>query len=72
MGVEVVLGERVVTWPDEPEPLDGKTKYVTTDKGRTFEADIVVSRKFRSYNVQLFTLYLVTLYWSEASRVSHG
>ncbi|OWZ57378.1 oxidoreductase [Cryptococcus neoformans c45] len=42
MGVEVVLGERVVTWPDEPETLDGKTKYVTTDKSRTFEADIVL------------------------------
>lgn len=43
MGVDVVLGERVMTWPDEPEVLDGKTKYVTTDKGRTFEADIVVN-----------------------------
>ncbi|AAW40966.1 hypothetical protein CNBA4820 [Cryptococcus deneoformans B-3501A] len=42
MGVDVVLGERVMTWPDEPEVLDGKTKYVTTDKGRTFEADIVL------------------------------
>ncbi|WVN86741.1 uncharacterized protein L203_101913 [Cryptococcus depauperatus CBS 7841] len=42
MGVEVVLGERVMTWPDEPETFDGKVKFVTTDKGRTFEADLVL------------------------------
>ncbi|TYJ56630.1 hypothetical protein B9479_002722 [Cryptococcus floricola] len=42
LGVEVVLGERVMTWPDEPEILDGKPKIVTTDKGRTFEADLVL------------------------------
>lgn len=72
MGVEVVLGERVVTWPDEPETLDGKTKYVTTDKGRTFEADIVVRMNFCCYSVQLFTQYLAALYWSETPRFSYG
>lgn len=43
LGVEVVLGERVMTWPEEMEELNGKIKIVTTDKGRIFEADIVVS-----------------------------
>ena len=43
LGVEVVLGERVVSWPENPEKLDGKTKLVHTDKGREFRADIVVS-----------------------------
>ncbi|WWC69279.1 uncharacterized protein I206_103217 [Kwoniella pini CBS 10737] len=42
LGVEVVLGERVMTWPKDPEILDGKKKIVTTDHGRTFEADIVL------------------------------
>nr|XP_018263651.1 uncharacterized protein I303_03522 [Kwoniella dejecticola CBS 10117]OBR85809.1 hypothetical protein I303_03522 [Kwoniella dejecticola CBS 10117] len=42
LGVEVVLGERVMTWPKDPEVLDGKKKIVTTDHGRTFEADIVL------------------------------
>ncbi|KAL7424159.1 hypothetical protein Q5752_001745 [Cryptotrichosporon argae] len=42
VGVEVVLGERVVTWPDEPEILDGRVKVVRTDKGREFEADLVL------------------------------
>jgi L-2-hydroxyglutarate oxidase LhgO len=41
-GVNVVLGERVVTWPAEPEHLDGHVKVLQTDKGRQFEADIVV------------------------------
>nr|XP_019002130.1 uncharacterized protein I203_05268 [Kwoniella mangroviensis CBS 8507]OCF65591.1 hypothetical protein I203_05268 [Kwoniella mangroviensis CBS 8507] len=42
LGVEVVLGERVMTWPKDPELLDGKKKIVTTDHGRTFEADLVL------------------------------
>lgn len=43
LGVNVVLGERVVTWPEDPEHLNGKTKILTTSKGRTFHADLVVS-----------------------------
>ncbi|WWC89738.1 uncharacterized protein L201_004663 [Kwoniella dendrophila CBS 6074] len=42
LGVEVVLGERVMTWPKDPEILNGKKKIVTTDHGRTFEADLVL------------------------------
>jgi len=42
LGVDLVLGERVVTWPDEPEKLDGKVKVLRTDKGRQFEADLIV------------------------------
>nr|XP_019042407.1 hypothetical protein I302_09011 [Kwoniella bestiolae CBS 10118]OCF21337.1 hypothetical protein I302_09011 [Kwoniella bestiolae CBS 10118] len=42
LGVEVVLGERVMTWPKDPEVLDGKKKVVTTDHGRTFDADLVL------------------------------
>jgi len=38
----VVLGERVMTWPEDPEHLNGKTKILTTDKGREFRADLVV------------------------------
>ncbi|OWT37715.1 oxidoreductase [Cryptococcus neoformans Bt1] len=53
MGVDVVLGERVMTWPDEPEVLDGKIKYVTTDKGRTFKADIVLPCTGQRPNVSL-------------------
>ncbi|RXK35489.1 hypothetical protein M231_07267 [Tremella mesenterica] len=43
LGVEVVLGERVMTWPEDPEKLEGKKKRVMTDKGRVFEADIVLA-----------------------------
>ncbi|WVQ78397.1 hypothetical protein IAT38_000483 [Cryptococcus sp. DSM 104549] len=42
LGVEVILGERVLTWPSDPDTYDGSTKFVTTDKGRTFEADLVL------------------------------
>jgi NAD(P)H-nitrite reductase large subunit len=41
LGVNVVLGERVVTWPNEPEHL-GRPKILRTDKGRQFEADLVL------------------------------
>lgn len=43
LGVNVVLGERVVTWPDNPGNLDGEPKITTTDKGRTFTADLVLA-----------------------------
>ena len=42
LGVEVVLGERVMVWPEDPEHLNGKTKTLVTDKGREFHADLVV------------------------------
>jgi hypothetical protein len=42
LGVNVVLGERVMTWPEDPEHLNGKTKILTTDKGREFHADLIV------------------------------
>jgi hypothetical protein len=32
-----------MTWPQDPECLDGTPKRITTNKGNTFEADIVVS-----------------------------
>ncbi|KIR69238.1 hypothetical protein I314_00344 [Cryptococcus bacillisporus CA1873] len=31
-----------MTWPNEPEVLDGKTKYATNNKGRTSQADIIL------------------------------
>jgi len=43
LGVDVVLGERVTQWPDDPEKLNGQTKSIVTDKGSVFESDIVVS-----------------------------
>ena len=42
LGVNVVLGERVMTWPEDPEHLNGNTKVLTTDKGREFHADLIV------------------------------
>lgn len=42
LGVEVVLGERVVSWPLNPGCVDGEEKHVTTDKGREFTADLVL------------------------------
>jgi hypothetical protein len=47
LGVNVVLGERVMTWPEDPEHMNGKDKILTTDKGREFHADLVVSPYFQ-------------------------
>lgn len=43
LGVNVVLGERVTTWPEDPEHLNGKDKVVQTNHGKVFHADLVVS-----------------------------
>lgn len=37
-----------MTWPNEPEVHDGKTKYATNNKGRTFQADIIVNLRIMS------------------------
>ncbi|KAK4684127.1 apoptosis-inducing factor 2, partial [Tremellales sp. Uapishka_1] len=42
LGVNVVLGERVMSWPENPQIVDGHTKKLHTDKGREFEADLVL------------------------------
>lgn len=42
LGVNVVLGERVMEWPTDPEKLDGNPKIVVTDKGTKFTADLVL------------------------------
>jgi hypothetical protein len=46
--VEVVLGERVTTWPEDPEHLNGKEKVVRTNHGREFHADLVVRHRIDS------------------------
>lgn len=41
-GVQVVLGERVTEWPENPDVL-GEPKVVRTDKGSEFTADLVLA-----------------------------
>jgi len=53
LGVNVVLGERVMTWPEDPEHMNGKDKILTTDKGREFHADLVVSSSFFAWRQKL-------------------
>lgn len=42
LGVNVVLGERVMEWPTNPGVVDGTTKTVTTNKGSKLTADLVL------------------------------
>lgn len=42
LGVNVVLGERVMEWPAAPGTLDGELKTVKTDKGSTLSAELVL------------------------------
>ncbi|CAK9782311.1 FAD/NAD(P)-binding domain-containing protein [Cutaneotrichosporon oleaginosum] len=42
LGVNLVLGERVMSWPTNPGVLDGTPKTVTTDKGTSLSADLVL------------------------------
>ncbi|GMK59491.1 hypothetical protein CspeluHIS016_0800970 [Cutaneotrichosporon spelunceum] len=41
LGIKVVLGERVMEWPDNPGVVD-TPKTITTDKGRHLTADLVL------------------------------
>lgn len=43
LGVKYALGDRVIEWPENPGFVDGKPKRVTTQKGVTYEADLVLA-----------------------------
>jgi NADH dehydrogenase FAD-containing subunit len=42
LGVRLILGERVLEWPENPGVLDGKTKVVKTSKGTEITGDLVL------------------------------
>jgi len=42
LGVQTILGERVMTWPEHPEILDGKLKTLVTSTGRELAAEMVL------------------------------
>lgn len=42
LGVNLVLGERVMEWPKNPNVVDGLTKTVVTNKGSRLSADLVL------------------------------
>lgn len=69
LNVNLVLGERVVEWPIDPEKLDGKVKKVVTDKGSVYEADLVVCV---SDPLQRTELIIAPVYWSKGTLAVHG
>lgn len=42
LGVNVILGERVMQWPEHPEILDGNLKTLVTSTGRQLTAEMVL------------------------------
>lgn len=42
LGVRLILGERVLKWPENPQVVDGKTKVVKTSKGTEIAGDLVL------------------------------
>ncbi|KAL1412221.1 hypothetical protein Q8F55_003232 [Vanrija albida] len=54
LGVRTVLGERVLQWPERPLDVDGSDKTVTTDKGTTLTADLVLVCTGSKPNTALF------------------
>lgn len=42
LGVNVILGERVMKWPDHPEVLDGRLKTLVTSAGRELTAEMIL------------------------------
>lgn len=42
LGVNIILGERVMQWPEHPEILDGELKTLVTSTGRRISAEMVL------------------------------
>jgi len=42
LGIQTILGERVMTWPEHPEIVDGKVKTLVTSTGRVLTAEMVL------------------------------
>jgi NADH dehydrogenase FAD-containing subunit len=42
LGVQTILGERVMIWPEHPEIRDGKLKTLVTSTGRELAAEMVL------------------------------
>jgi NADH dehydrogenase FAD-containing subunit len=42
LGIQTILGERVMTWPEHPEILDGKLKSLVTSTGRELTAEMIL------------------------------
>lgn len=42
LGIAYALDDRVVTWPENPGRVDGAVKTVTTQSGKTYDADVVL------------------------------
>jgi NADH dehydrogenase FAD-containing subunit len=42
LGVQTVLGERVMTWPEHSEIFDGNLKTLVTSAGRELKAELVL------------------------------
>jgi NADH dehydrogenase FAD-containing subunit len=42
LGVNVILGERVMKWPDHPEVLDRRLKTLVTSAGRELTAEMIL------------------------------
>lgn len=59
-----------MTWPEEPENLDGKVKFLRTDKGRQFEADLVV--RLCSLSTSLYLTSLAPMHRPTPSFKLHG
>lgn len=42
LDIDVVLGDRVISWPDDPEVFDGRIKTIRTQGSRSFAADLIL------------------------------
>jgi NADH dehydrogenase FAD-containing subunit len=57
LGVIVVLGERVMTWPEHPEILDGNLKTLVTSAGRQLTAEMILPCTGQKPHVRLMASF---------------
>jgi NADH dehydrogenase FAD-containing subunit len=57
LGIQTVLGERVMTWPERPEILDGKLKTLVTSTGREITAEMVLPCTGQNPHVALMAAF---------------
>ena len=67
--VRTVLGERVMTWPDHPEILDGKLKTLVTSTGRELTAEMVLPCTGQKPHVALMTAFRPELISPSTGRI---
>jgi len=69
LGIRTVLGERVMSWPEHPETLDGNLKTLVTSTGRELTAEMVLPCTGQKPHVALMAAFRPEVISPSTSRI---